>query len=198
MSEERNFQYVRKRLNSFMNNIMEETKGVGNTAKHNLDYYGLKQFVEFHQKVNELFPDRELVPKAKTIEEINKDYQYAQGFYLKTAIREIADALGITLDFDEAREDSPTMTQYQNQSSTQINLQSMSNVIECINSLQIGWEKKENLVKLTKEFEENLEKKDSGNLKSILKKVAEISPKVAGYLLEHASELGKIGLLLGI
>jgi len=88
------------------------------------------------------------------------------------------------------------MTQIQSQSATQVNLQSMNNVIECINSLQIEWEKKEELVKLTKEFEENLGKKDSGKLKSILKKVAEISPKVAGFLLEHASELGLIALLL--
>ena len=194
---EEKIEYVRRRLNSFMNVIMEGTKGVGSTNEYNVEYYGLKQFIEFHKKINELFPDNELLPKVKTIEEIVKDYQYAQGFYLKTIIREIADVLDITLDFDKTHADSPMMAQYQNQSSTQINLQTMNNVIECINSLQIEWEKKEELVKVTKEFEENLKKKDSSKLKSILTKVAEISPKVAGFLLEHASELGETSLLFG-
>ena len=89
------------------------------------------------------------------------------------------------------------MAQYQNQTSMQINLQKIDTVIECINSLPINFEEKAELVKLTKEFEQSLEKKDSGKLQTILQKVADISPKVVGFLLEHASELGKIGLIFG-
>ena len=38
---------------------MEETKGVGNTNDRNVEYYGLKQFIEFHKKINEFFPNNE-------------------------------------------------------------------------------------------------------------------------------------------
>ena len=196
-NENQKIEWARRRLNSFMNTVMEGTAGTGNTQPHNIEYYGLKQFREFHEKILEIFPDNEFIPKPKTDEELTKEFQHGRGFYFKTTIREIADALGITLDYDKNDESSPMMAQYQSQSTTQINLQTMHNVIECINALQIEWERKEELVKLSKEFEENLKKKDSGMLKTILKKVAEISPKVAGFLLEHASELGQVGLLFG-
>jgi len=53
MSGERNFQYVRKRLNSFMNNIMEETKGVG-TIKRNILRNSLENIGKFYTETKEL------------------------------------------------------------------------------------------------------------------------------------------------
>ena len=188
---------VTRRLNSFMNEIMEGTKGVGDTQSHNVEYYGLKRFLEFYKQVKEMFPENDLLPTPLSMEEINKKYQYGSGFYLKATIREIADALGITLKYDKKSESGPIMAQYQNQNVSQINFQNIDNVIECVNNLQIELNKKEEIINLVREFDQAAEKKDSSKLKSILKKVAELSPKAATFLLEHASELGLMSLLLG-
>ena len=88
--------FVKRRLNSLMSEIMEGPKGVGNTDPRNLEYRTLQRLIELHEQINPMFPNNKFLPKPKTIEEVNKDYQYAQGYYVKTTIREIADALHIT------------------------------------------------------------------------------------------------------
>src|SRR3989344_8978242 len=189
--------YVERRLNSLLNNILEGTKGVGNTQSHNVEHYSTKEFIELHKKIKEMFPENNFLPNPMTIEEINKEYQYGQGYYVKTKIREIAAALGITLEVDKRSNSAPIMAQYQTQSLTQLNLQNVNNVIECVNSLQLEWEKKEEIVKLVREFDEASKKKEENKLKSIFKKIAEISPQAAGFILQYAKELGLTSLLFG-
>jgi len=193
MSED--IDWAKKRLNSIMKELEQGSKYVDGDSS-NAAHYITRRALDILNEIKDKFPNNQLIPSILTRKELREKYQYAELYYIFTTIREIGDALGIEFSKDKEEQSGPIMAQYQNQSSTQINLQSVDNVIECINSLQIEWAKKEELVSLTKEFEEATKKKDSGKLKTILKKVAEISPKVAGFLLEHASELGLLALLL--
>lgn len=193
-----NLDFVKNRLNSIMNEIMEGIKGAGTTQSHNVESYSLKRFTELHKQIKELFPDNQFLPNPKTLEEIYKEYQYGEGYYLKSTIREIADALGIVLEFDRKPQSGPIVAQYQSQSTVQVNLQNLNNVIECINNLQLEWEKKETIVKLTREFEEAEKENNPVKLRSILKKVGELSPKAAAFLVEHAAELKILSQLLGL
>lgn len=185
--------WVKRRLDSVISELENGPKYIGGNAG-NIPHYTTERSLEILNDIKQKFP--EAIPKILTRKEITEKYQYAPSFYIYSTVREIADALNIDLNVDQKTQAGPIMAQYQNQTSTQINLQTMDNVIECINSLKLEWTKKEELVNLTKEFEEATKKKDSGKLKTILKKVAGISPKVAGFLLEHASELGLLALLL--
>ncbi len=194
MSEDQ--EWVKRRLNSVIDELEKGSKFIGGSST-NIEHYTTKRALEILNKLKEKFPENKSIPEILTREEIQKQYHYAPNYYIYTTVREITDALGIDLNVDQKEQSSPIMAQYQNQVSNQINLQTVDNVIECINSLNIKWEQKTELVQLTKDFEKAVEEKDSGKLKSILKKVAEISPKVAGFLLEHASVLGLGALLLG-
>jgi len=190
-----NIDFVRRRLNSFMNEIMEGTEGSCNTQLHNVQFIGLNRFIDFHKQIKELFPENSLIPQPLSMEEITEKFQYGHGYYFKSIIREIADSLDITLEHDKKSESTPLMTQVQNVA--QINLQNTNNVIECINNLQLEWDKKEEIVKLIKEFDKAAVEKNTGKLKSILKQVLEISPKAATFLFEHAAELKVIVNMLG-
>ena len=193
-----NIAFAERRLNSLMNEIMEGTKGVGDTQSHNVEFYSTKRFLELHKQIAEMFPLNKRIPKYLTIEEIPKKYQYGRGYYVKSTIRELADALGIKLEYDKKSESSPFMAQYQSQNVSQVNLQTLSSVIDCVNNLQMDWNTKEKVVELLKEFEqEATTEKNPSKLKSILTKVAEISPTVAGFLFQHAHELGLTKLLFG-
>src|SRR5437016_3264526 len=103
--------FVRRRLNSFMNTMMEGEQGAGETNMINIEHHVLKQFRKFHASVIEMFPKNKLLPKLVNDEELQEEYQYSYGFYVKTTVREIADALGITLNFDKGKETSPLMAQ---------------------------------------------------------------------------------------
>jgi|CXWL01.1.fsa_nt_gi hypothetical protein len=186
-------EFVARRLNSIIKQITDIER-TGKTPSFDRCEVVWNAYSELHQNIIENIELDDFFPKYT---EHNASHSEVLLEKIKTKIRELADYFSLTLDIDQKTQSGPVMAQYQNQVSTQINLQKVDNVIECINSLNLNFEQKTELVKLTKEFEENLNKKDSGKLKSILTKVAEISPKVAGFLLEHASELGQMGLLFG-
>jgi len=194
MSED--LEWAKLRINSIIDELQNASKYIGGGVL-NIPHYLTKRELKVLNQIKAKFPENDKIPELLTEEEIHKEYQYAPTFYIYTTVREIANALGIDLETDKKDQSSPIMAQYQSQSATQVNLQTLDNVIECINSVDIEWGKKEELVKLAKEFEEAGKTKDSGKLKNILKAVIEISPKVAGFLIEHAAELGFSALLFG-
>jgi len=192
---EEDIEWAKRRLNSVMDLLEKGVSFVGGNSM-NAEYHIPKEGIKILKEIKAKFPDNDKISNIMEYDELKDEYQYAKKLYVFTKTKEIADALGITLRSDELQQTGPIIAQYQNQVSTQVNLQSVENVIECINSLDLELKQKEELVKLTKDFEETAKTKDPSKLKSILKKVAEISPKVAGFLFEHATELGLLASLL--
>ncbi|MDH3794238.1 MAG: hypothetical protein OER78_04065 [Nitrosopumilus sp.] len=187
-----------RKLNSFMKRI-QECKEFVRGAETNFDHHITIDFIELHKKIKEKHSDNESIPDVLTIEEIQKKYQYARLYYVYSTIQDIADALGITLKNNKQQETTPTIAQYQTNVMTQTNVQTLSNLIENVNNLQIEQNQKDEIVKLVNEFEEEAQtSKNPDKLKNILKKVANISAKAGAFLFEHAKELGLLSLLLGV
>ena len=108
----------------------------------------------------------------------------------KTRVREIADHFLLKLDIDQSNS-FPTTLVTQNQIVSQNNVQTLSNLIENVNSLQIPDSNKEQIVALVNEFEEESKgRKEPAKLRKIFFNVAELSMDAASFLLKHASEIG--------
>ena len=189
--------WAKKRLNSTMEEIREGSKLISGDES-NIGYYITKRFIELHQKIKQKFSDNTSIPEPKTLEEINEGYKYAKLYYVFTTVKEIADSLGISLKDSQTKETGQIIAQYQNQQVTQVNVQTIDNLIENINKLDIDFNTKTEIVKLVKEFDEEAKgEKNPGKLKDILMKIGKLSAKAGAYLFEHAEELGLLPLILG-
>jgi len=157
-------QWAKKKLD-FVIDLLEDGPKFIEGDSSNVDYYIPREGIRVLTEIMDAFPKIEVsdIVEFKDLKE--EGYQYAKKFYVYTKAKEIANELGVTLRIDKEKPEGPILAQYQQQVSSQVNLQTVDNVIECINSLDVKFEQKTELVKLTKEFEENLEKKDAGKLK---------------------------------
>jgi len=189
--------WVEASLNSMLKELQEGPKFI-HGDESNPAFYITKRFVELHKQIKEKFSDKNLIPPVLGLEEINKNYQYAKLYYVFTTINQIADALEIKLKDKNQKELGQIIAQYQNLQVTQINVQTIENVIENINKLDIDFNTKTEIVKLVKEFDKEAKgTKDPQKLKDILLKVGKLSAKAGAYLFEHAEELGLLSLLMG-
>jgi len=184
--------YVIRRLNSLMRQItdIENTKKIPQFDRVEVIW---NAYAELHQQIAENMETDEFFPEYR---EHKAGHSEILLELIKTRIREIADNLSIDIEIDKANI-SPNTVINQIQNVTQTNVQSLSNLIDIVNSLSIPKSDKEKITSLVKEFEEEAKNtKQPKKLRGILFKVAELSIDAACFLLKHANEIGVLKNLL--
>ena len=201
-----NKEFIGRRLISIFKSIREAETGPDQKTfgfQHRLKEIG-GQYNDVLAKAKILFPENKFFPAS---ENSNEEILYKSGTsglaeYLKSNTRSIADALDIQLEhpLSQSTTNSPGNQSVFVDARTNVsqsNVQKIDSVIDNINSLNLDQSKKEEIVKLAREFdEEATTNKNPLKLKEIFKKVVGLSAKAGSFLLMHAEELGILALIL--
>lgn len=184
--------YVIRRLNSLMKQIVD-IENTGKVPQFERVEVIWNAFTTLHQEIllnietDEFFPPYQ--PHNAHHSEILLEL-------IKTRIREIADNLSIDLEIDRIIS-SPNTVINQTQNVIQTNVQTITNLIDIVNSLSISKSDKEKITHLVKEFEKESENaKRPEKLRELLFKVAEVSIDAGCFLLKHAHGIGVLKNLL--
>jgi len=178
--------FVARRLNSIIKQISDIEKSDKISSFNHAEviwsaYSELHGNILEHMELDEFFPDFK-PHNAHHSEELLE--------VIKTRVREIADHFLLTLDIDKTNS-VPNTQITQNQYVSQTNVQTLSSLINNINSLSISPSDKEQITTLVNDFEkESQGSKDPKKLRSMLLKVTGLSVDAASFLLKHANEIG--------
>ncbi len=178
--------FVTRRLNSIIKQISDIEKSDKISSFNHAEviwsaYSELHENILEHMELDEFFPDFK-PHNAHHSEELLE--------VIKTRVHEIADHFLLTLDIDKTNS-VPNTQITQNQYVSQTNVQTLSSLINNINSLSISPSDKEQITTLVNDFEkESQGSKDPKKLRSMLLKVTGLSVDAASFLLKHANEIG--------
>jgi len=170
--------YIKKQINDIAREIKRIRNLSPGSETHNSEYHLLKDLLELQTLIQKTYPDKKLIPKILTIEEVNKQYQYSQGYYINQTIRKIAAALNILLEVDEKPiSQSPTIHLSQNQILTNVSMQNFEQLHSNVNLLQMEQNTKDEIRKLIREFEKTVEDEPQNPKKwrEILGKISNLS-----------------------
>ena len=178
--------FVARRLNSIIKQVFELEK-TGKTPSFERAEVIWGAYSELHKKIVEHMEFDEFFPDFKPH---NVGHSEDLLEVIKTRVREIADHFSLTLDIDKPYS-VPTTQITQTQIVSQTNVQTLTSLIDVINTLSISSSDKEQIKTLVNEFEkESQGNKDPKKLRGILSKVARLSIDAASFLLKHANEIG--------
>ncbi len=184
--------YVIRRLNSLMRQITD-IENMGKVAQFERAEVIWDAYAKLHQEMLSNMTTGEFFPEYEPHNAHHSDIMLE---LIKTRIREIADNLSIDLEIDKTNA-SPSTIINQTQNVIQTNVQTLSNLIDIVNSLSISKSDKEKITSLIREFEEESKNaKRPEKLRSMLLKVAELSIDSACFLLKHAHGIGVLQNLL--
>jgi len=155
--------------------------------------------LELQQLIQTTYPDKELIPKILTIEEVNKQYEYSQDYYINQTIRKIASVLNISLEVDEKPvSQAPIIQLSQNQILTNISMQNFEQLLSNVNLLQMEQNTKDEIRKLICEFEKTVkdEPQNPKKWREILGKISNLSIDAGILVYRFANDSGILGSLL--
>lgn len=184
--------FVARRLNSIIKQVFDIEKS-GKIASFNRAEVVWNAYSELHGNILEHMEVDNFFPNFKPH---NAQHSEELLEVVKTRVREIADHFSLTLSIDKVNS-IPSTQITQTQIVSQVNVQTLSNLIDNVNSLSIPQSDKEQIITLVKDFEdESKGEKEPKKLRNILFKVAGLSIDAAGFLLKHANEIGMLQKML--
>lgn len=199
--KERSGTFIIRRLNSIMKDIKEAESEENSSIRQHLIKSIWGKFEDLVKLIQETFPNNEFIPES--IESyaniVYHSTEHGAGQYIKSTLREIADALEIKLDeYKETTVPSTIVMVDQNQNVTQISSQTFDNLISNINQVKMTQEEKEEAVRLIKEFESEAKKAQSDNdkLRRIFDQVASISKDVGLMLFQYVLSQGLLDKII--
>jgi len=185
--------YVIRRLNDLMKQIIdiENTQKIPQFERVEVIW---NSYSELHHQILDNMETDEFFPQYNAHKASHSQVLLE---LIKTRLREMASNLSVDLEVDKTMQSSPSTIITQTQNVFQNNVQSLNNLIDIVNSLQILESNKKKVLDLVKEFEEESKNtKQPEKLRNILFKVADLSIDAACFLLKHANEIGILEKLL--